>query len=347
MQSFRHSLHELEIPTGFVWQLEEIAEAKGRQELYRQRAPQLLVGLREQARIQSVESSNRIEGVTVAAGRLVPLVEGRETPRDRPEEEIAGYRQALDLILTPPQDLAVTPKTLLRLHGLCMAGAGDAGQWKAVDNDIVELRPGQAPRIRFRCVPAQETPGAVEELCVQYRQTIEQRQIPAPVVVAALTLDLLCIHPFRDGNGRVSRLLTLLCLAQQGQDVGRYVSLERLIEESREEYYDVLYASSQGWHEGQHDLMPWLGYFLSILRRAWRELADRARQVRAGRGAKAELVMHAVRQQTGEFALADIQGACPGVGRDWIRRLLANLRKEGKATCAGRGRGARWRYVGE
>lgn len=185
MQTFRHILDGLELSTGIAWTLSEIAEAKGRQALNRRQAPMLFDGLREQARIQSVESSNRIEGVTVAAERLVPLVEGRETPRDRPEEEISGYRQALDLVLNHSRDLAVTPQTLLRLHRLCVPSAGDAGQWKTVDNDIVELRPGQAPRIRFRCVPAEETPAAVDELCAHYRHTFSQRQIPAPVVVAA------------------------------------------------------------------------------------------------------------------------------------------------------------------
>ena len=347
MQTFRHILPGLVLPTGVVWQLGEIAEAKGRQEVYRQTAPQVLADLRQQARIQSVESSNRIEGVTVAADRLVPLVEGREAPRDRPEEEIAGYRQALDLVLEQTGELPMEPETLLRLHRLCTPGAGDGGQWKSIDNEIVETRPGQAPRIRFRCVPAADTPAAVDELCLHYRQAVAERQMPVPVTVAALTLDFLCIHPFRDGNGRVSRLLSVLSLCQHDHDVGRYVSVERLIEKSQGEYYDALHASSQGWHEGQHDLLPWLGYFLGILRQAWRELADRGVKASPGRGAKAEAVMHAVREQAGAFTLADIQRACPGVSRDWIRRLLADLRERGAATCTGRGRGARWRYVAE
>ena len=141
--------------------------------------------------------------------------------------------------------------------------------------------------------------------------------------------------------------MSLLCLGHHGHDVGRYVSLERLTEETREDYYEALHASSQGWHEGRHDLVPWLGDFLGVLRRAWQELEARAGAAPSQRGAKAERVLRAVQAQSGGFTLSDIQRACPGVGRDWIRRQLADLREQGKAICTGRGRGARWRYEGE
>jgi Fic family protein len=346
MHTFRALLPKFALPMSSAWLLNEIAEYKGRQELFARQAPQLLRALRDQALIQSVESSNRIEGVTVPAARLVPLVLGRARPRDRSEEDIAGYRKALDLIHTQAEGLPVTPETALRLHRLCQQAAGDAGQWKKRDNEIVELQPGQAPRIRFRCMSAKETPKAMGELCLLYRHFLAQEKAPPLIALAALVLDFLCIHPFRDGNGRVSRLLTLLALYHHGYEVGRYLSLERLVEESREEYYHVLHLSSQGWHQGRHDFVPWLNFFLGILRRAYSEFAARSGEVKSPRGAKAELVLQAIRRQPGEFKLVDIEGACPGVGREWIRVLLADMKRRGEVTCRGRGPAARWRYLG-
>ncbi|MFL6198570.1 MAG: Fic family protein [Thermoanaerobaculia bacterium] len=278
MHSFRDRfLHRLQLPLSSVWLMTDIAEAKGRQHLYLQQPPPTLSSLRQTALIQSVESSNRIEGVTVAPGRLEPLVLGDERPRDRSEEEIRGYRRALEWIRAEAHGLAIDPPLLQRLHALIQEGAGDAGQWKRVNNDIVEIRPGAPPLIRFRAVPAAEAPAAVEEICLSYRHALDQERVPPLLAAAALVFDFLCIHPFRDGNGRISRLLTLLALEQLGYEVGRYVSLERLIEESREDYYDVLHRSSEGWHEGKHDLLPWLNYFLAVLRRACFELEEQVR----------------------------------------------------------------------
>ena len=273
MMSFRGGrLAHLSLPVSSAWLMTDVAEAKGRQDLYARQAPQLLEALRQTALIQSVESSNRIEGVTVAPDRLRPLVLEDARPRDRSEEEIQGYRRALERIHAEAKTLAITPELLQRLHATIQEGSGDAGQWKQVDNEIIELREGAPPLVRFRPVKVAETPAAVEELCLVYRHALNQSLAPPLVAVAALVFDFLCIHPFRDGNGRVSRLLTLLALYQQGYEVGRYVSLERLIEESRAEYYEALHRSSEGWHEGRHDLLPWLNFFLTILKRAYREL---------------------------------------------------------------------------
>src|SRR5262245_52621169 len=271
MMSFRSNyLFNLALPHSSVWLLTDIAEAKGRQGLYIG-SPEILTSLRQTALVQSVESANRIEGVTVAPERLRPLVLEDARPRDRAEEEIQGYRRALELIHADAQNLAITPELLQRLHATIQEGSGDAGQWKKVNNEIVELREGAAPVIRFRPVGVTETPAAVEELCLLYRHDVKQNLAPPLVAVGALVFDFLCIHPFRDGNGRVSRLLTLLALYQHGFEVGRYISLERLVEESRMDYYEVLHLSSQGWHEGRHDLLPWLNYFLTILKRAYKE----------------------------------------------------------------------------
>lgn len=347
MMSFRGGrLAKLSLPVGTVWLLTDIAEAKGRQELYARQAPQVLNALRETAIVQSVESSNRIEGVTVQRERLRPLVVGRARPRDRSEEDIQGYRRALDLIHTRARDLSVTPDTLRRLHRIAQQGAADAGEWKQIENEIVEYRQGAPPIVRFRPVSVAETPAAIEELCLSYRHALAQESVPPLVAVGALVVDFLCIHPFRDGNGRVARVLTLLALYHHGYEVGRYISLERLVEESKDEYYETLFRSSQGWHEGQHDLLPWLNYFLTILRRAYREFEERVGQIKSPRGAKTALVEAAVEAFPGEFTLADIERACPGVSRDMIRRVLRHLRRAGRVGCLGRGPGAPWRRRG-
>ena len=321
-------------------------ESRGKTELFTRQSPQALKALRDTAVIQSTESSIALRGVTVAPARLYPLVLGQAKPRDRSELEIQDYRRALNEIHADYAALSIAPDTLQRLHALCQSAGGDAGQFKRVDNDIVEFLPGQAPVVRFRCVKASETPAAVEELCWHYHHALNQENVPPLIAIATLVLDFLCIYPFRDGNGRVSRLLTLLALYQHGYEVGRYVSLERLIEESREDYYECLRLSSQGWHDGQHDLTPWFNFLFAIIRRAYVELAERAGQIRAPRGAKSERVLAAIRAQPGDFRLRDLERACPGVGREWIRTLLAGLRKSGDVACSGRGPGARWRFLG-
>jgi Fic family protein len=345
MMTFRnHRLCGLAVPMSTAWLLNDIAEAKGRQELYTRQSPQVLKALREMALIQSTESSNRIEGVTVAVDRLRPLVLGNTKPRDRSEQEVQGYRRALNEIHTRHEKLAITPDTLKRLHALCQSASGDAGQFKKVDNDIIQLVAGAAPVIRFRCVKAKHTPAAVEELCLLYRHALDQDNIPPLIAVAGLVLDFLCIHPFRDGNGRVSRLLTLLALYHHGHEVGRYVSLERLVEESKEDYYECLHRSSQRWHEGKHELTPWFNFLLAIIRRSYVEFEKRVGQVKAPRGAKTELVQAAIETQPGPFRVRDLQEACPGVSLDMIRRVLKHLRGV-KVECLGRGQQAQWRKL--
>jgi Fic family protein len=345
MNSFRNNrLRNFAVPMSTNWLLNDIAEAKGKQVVYTHQSPQLLKALREMALVQSAESSNRIEGVTVQPDRLRPLVLGNARPKDRSEQEIAGYRKALNLIHTSAADLQITPGLMKRLHKLCQEASGDAGEFKRVDNEVIELRPGQAPIIRFKCVSAKATPAAVDELCLVYRHAIDQDHIPPLIAASAFILDFLCIHPFRDGNGRVSRLLTLLALYQHGYEVGRYISLERLVEETKEDYYHVLQQSSQRWHDAKHDLLPWLNHFLAIIRRAYGEFEERAGQIKAPRGAKTDLIVAAIEAQPGKFHVSDIQQSCPGVSLDLIRRVLKRLRGT-KVQCLGRGQNAQWQRL--
>lgn len=347
MMTFRnHRLRDHQLPMSTAWLLNDIAEAKGKQELFTRQSPQVLKALRDAAIIQSAESSNRIEGVTVAPDRLSPLVLGNTRPRDRSEQEVQGYRRVLNEIHNRHEKLPINAATLKHLHALCQSASGDAGQFKRMDNEVIELLPGAAPVVRFKCVSAKNTPAALDELCLLYRHALDQDNILPLIAIAGLVLDFLCIHPFRDGNGRVSRLLTMLALYQHGYEVGRYVSLERMVEESKEDYYECLQRSSQRWHEGKHELTPWFNFLLAIIRRGYAELEKRAGQVKAPRGAKAELVLDAIRGQSGNFRLSDIERACPGVGREWIRSLLSDLKAAGETSCRGKGPGARWRYLG-
>ena len=295
------------------------------------------------ALIQSAESSNRIEGVTIDPARLKPLIIGHARPKDRSEEEVQGYRKALSLIHTNHHELTILPDLFKKLHKIIQEGAGDAGQWKKVENEIIEIRPGRTPVVRFRPVSVKETPGAMEELTLSYRHALDQDHVPPLLAIAALVFDFLCIHPFRDGNGRVARLIALLALYHHGIEVGRYISLERLVEESKEDYYRVLQESSKDWHQGGHDIVPWLNYFLSIVRRAYLEFEDRAGKVKNARGAKTALIEDAIDGFAGKFTLSDLEKACPGVSRDMVRLVLKKLQKTGKVKCLGKGPGTQWK----
>ena len=330
------------IPIGTGWLLGACMEARGKQDLWIRQKPEVLGVLREKAIIQSAESSNRIEGVTVAKNRLRPLVIGRAKPRDRSEEELAGYRTALDWIFSRKNRVAVSPDVIRRLHALAQGGSsGDAGEWKKRDNEVVEILADGGRSIRFVPVSARETPATAEMLCHRYRAAIDEERIPPLLIVATFIFDLLCIHPFRDGNGRVSRLVTSLLLQSHGFQVVRYVSLERLIEESKEEYYRVLKLCSQGWHEGKNEIVPWWNYFLSTLRGAYKEFEHQVESVEA-RPAKSDLVRQTVLGQVEPFTLADMATQLPSASPQLIKKVLAEMKNAGRVRLTGRGRGARW-----
>jgi len=345
MMTLRQSLAGIEaVPTASSWYLADLGEARGKQELFTRQSPQKLKALGEHALIESAVSSNRIEGVVADQARIATIVFGKAHLRDRNEEEIRGYRDALKQIHEQGPRLPVSERTIRELHRLIRGGVGGAGKYKQKDSDIIEKLPNGRQRVRFHTVAAAKTPSYMREMIALWHDCLRQRQIHPLIAVAGMNLDFLCIHPFRDGNGRVSRLLLLLQCYHLGLEVGRYISLERVIEENKDRYYETLEQSSRRWHQGRHDPWPFINYILFILKTACREFEDRVGQIASPRGAKAEMVLAAVRAQTGAFRLADIERACPGVGREWIRRLLADLKKSGKVTCQGKGPAARWHY---
>lgn len=343
MNSFKRD--NVKLPLSSVWLMNSIAEYKGKQELYAKQSPQVLKTLLEIALIESAESSNRIEGVTVDRARLKPLVIGHSKPRDRSEEEVAGYRRALDLIHKKYQSLKVTPETIKELHHLCRGELWDAGKWKEKDNDIIRKHPDGRVEVIFKPVGADKTPETMKQSCLAYENSVNQLKYPDLYAVACLVLDFLSIHPFRDGNGRVSRLLTLLALYQHGFMVGKYISLERVVEQSKETYYEMLNKSSQGWHEAKHDVIPWFNYFLGIVLETYKEFEERAGSVKPSRGAKTEIIIKAAESQHGDFTISDIERACPNVSRVMIKKVLTQLQKDKKIKSLGKGQSAKWARV--
>ena len=218
-------------------------------------------------------------------------------------------------------------------------------RWKQTDNDIVEWTPGGERRIRFKPVRAHLVEDGMRDLNSALQVAWDRGVVDPVVLTAAYTLDFLCIHPFIDGNGRMSRLLTLLLLYKSGIQVGRYVSIERVVEQSRESYYDALAQSSVGWHEGRHDLLPWLEYFMGVLLVSYREFESRVGSVSSPKGAKRELVVDCIRRLPSEFTHADIVRGCPGVSRPTIDRALRELKASGEIKLQKPGRDAQWERI--
>ena len=331
------------LPTRTMWYLTDLAEARGKQELFTRQSPQKLKVLREHALIESAISSNRIEGVEVDKSRVATLIFGKPALRDRDEEEVRGYRDALKLIHESGAKLPIAETTIKRLHKLCRGQVWDAGRYKEKDVDIIQTYADGRSRVRFKSVPAKQTPRAMAEMVELWERGWREKWVHPLVLTAALTLDFLCIHPFRDGNGRVSRLLFLLACYHCGIEAGRYIGLERLVEENKERYYEVLEKSSQRWHQGQHDPWPAMNFLLYILNLACQEFEQRVGQLKSPRGAKTELVEQAIENRTGEFGITEMERLCPGVSRDMIRLLLRDLKAAGRVECLGRGPGAKWR----
>jgi Fic family protein len=347
MNTFRQFEQQVElIPLTTSWYLADLGEARGRQELFTRQSPQKLKVLREHAIIESAVSSNRIEGVQVDQARIGTVIFGKSQLRDRDEEEVRGYRDALKLIHEQSGSLRINEELIRELHRLCRAGLGDAGQYKERDSDIIEKYPDGRQRVRFATVKAADTPRHVRDLVESWDRCLRERWVHPLIALAAFNLDFLCIHPFRDGNGRVSRLLMLAGCYQLGYEAGRYISLERLIEENKERYYETLESSSQGWHEAKHDPWPLINFLLYILKLAYGEFERRVGETASPKGAKTEMVEAAVESMAGSFTVSDLERACPGVSRDMIRRVLRVLKEAGKVEALGRGPGALWQKRG-
>jgi Fic family protein len=335
------------LPGSMAVALGGIDKLQGTRSATRQSDLKALKTLTEIARIQSVESSNAIESITAPAERIRQLVAQGAKPVNRDEQEIAGYRAVLDTIDAGAAHISFTPPVVEQLHrDLYQFTSVPAGHWKSVENSIQEVDPDGARTVRFRTLPALATPAAMGELHERFATALQSGEHHSLLLIGCYVFDFLAIHPFTDGNGRISRLLTLLALYQAGYDVGRFVSLERLVDDTRETYYDALQAAGHGWHEGEHDIAPWLRYFLGILTAAYQELAGSV-EVVSGRGSKREAIRRFIELSiANEFTVADIRTAVPTASQSYISKTLARLRDEGLIEPVAKGRNARWRRAG-
>jgi Fic family protein len=320
-----------------------LGESRGKQTLFFKQSPEILNSLQLVAKVQSSESSNRLEGIELAHKKIEELVIQETIPKNRTEQEIAGYRDSLNLIHESAKHMKFTTNVILQLHTVLyryMPNPG--GHWKASDNEIIEKHPDGSKRIRFKPTKAHLTPHAINQLTENYSYALEIVNYDPIILIPLAILDFLCIHPFSDGNGRISRLLTLMLLYHFDYEVGRYISLERIFEESKESYYQTLETSSVDWHKGKHNVNPWLNYFWGVLIRAYKELEDRVGVITTSRGSKSQLIQSAIDRRIGPFSINDIESDCPGTSREMIRNVLRKMRDKGLVKTSSSGRGAMW-----
>lgn len=349
MQSFRDlGRHFGALPLDVVAQLNSIAEGKGAEAAARLRHPRQLETLRELAIVQSIDTSNAIEGITAPADRIAALAAEKSTPRNRSEQEIAGYRHALAQIHEHAADIPFEPRYVLQFHGYLYrhTGVRHAGRFKRTNNTVVQRSPDGAIAVRFAPLEPALTPAAMDELHRGLMTAVGAETVPYPLLCAAYLLDFLTIHPFTDGNGRMARLITLWLLYQGGFGVGRYISLERVVSETKDVYYEALAASTVGWHDNRHDLLPWTRYFLGVLVAAYWELDERTRALGTSTAGKRDAVHRFVEEsRRDEFTAAEVHAAVPGISRDYLATVLRGLRDRGAIERVGAGRGSRWRRV--
>jgi Fic family protein len=342
MQTFRDlESHLGMVPASTATALSEATAGRGREEAFRRQNPQVLETLTEIARIQSTEASNAIESITAPPKRIAELVQEKTTPQNRSEEEIAGYRKVLDTIHSSAEHIPFKRSIVEQFHrDLYSFTATPGGRFKSSQNEVARFdNAGNKIGVIFEGVSPSETPRAMDELHERFDEATREGQHAPLLLTGAYVFDFLMIHPFKDGNGRMSRLLTLLLLYHAGHEVGRFVSLEKLVEESKETYYESLGKSTVGWDEGRHDIWPWLNYFLGILNAAYKQFEPRAGNLISGRGAKAERIKQFVRSRASDiFTLDDVHRALPDVSREHIRDELRKLRDADIVESPGRGR---------
>jgi Fic family protein len=331
------------VPGVTVARLRVVDRGAGREDLYAQQVPALLDKLATRARVESVTASSAIEGVVVEPQRASRIVAGGAARlANRSEQELAGYRDALDHLWTgDPGELTVG--LILYLHRLLFGRTqAPGGRLKDEDNLVVDIDESGARRVRFRPVSARETPYYLDELVTRYREAQTSGRHHPVLLVGMFALDLSIIHPFDDGNGRVLRVLTNHLLAQAGYGVTRYVSLEQLLHDDRDRYYDALAASTAGWADDEADVWPWLDFLAEKLELAYSIFEAKASAAR-GAGSKQDRVREHVRHHAADtFAMSDLRAALPDISDVTIRLVLAELREAGEITADGAGRATTW-----
>lgn len=322
-----------------VQMVSSIHEHKGKQELFLEANVDELKTLLEVALIQSTGASNRIEGIFTSDKRLEELVSQKAEPRNRSEQEIAGYREVLSTIHEGYEYITPRPNIILQLHrDLYSYSQGTAGgSYKNSDNVIAETDAEGHQKARFIPVPAFQTAEAMEELCTRFLEAWEADRIDKLILIPMFILDFLCIHPFNDGNGRMSRLLTLLLFYKAGYIVGKYVSMEMLIEKTKETYYEALQASSTGWHESENSYEPFVKYYLGIMLKAYNEFESRVEHLKHRSLSKPDRIKAVIDNKVGKITKKEIMELCPDISRVTVERTLTDLVKSGYVAKVGAG----------
>lgn len=342
--SFENKWQKLLTPD-IVSYLTIIHEYKGEQRLIADKHADILTNLVNIAKIQSTESSNKIEGIYTSEPRLKKIMMDKTMPKTRNEREIAGYRDVLNIIHENNEFIPITPNFILQLHRNLYKYEGDiGGVYKSADNIIEETDSEGNSHVRFKPVAAWAAPEALNELCREYNKALNDSKVDPLLLMPMFVLDFLCIHPFKDGNGRMSRLLTLLLLYKSNYVVGKYISIEKLIETTKEDYYDTLQASSVKWHENKNDYEPFVKYMLSIVVAAYRDFMDRTRLVEEKTISKPDRIEETIKNHLGQITKSEILELVPGVSQTTVQRTLNDLLKSGKITKDGNGRYTKYHW---
>lgn len=333
-------IEEMPITIEVMNMISALHEYKGRQELYIETQPEILERLMEVARIQSTEASNKIEGIYTSDARLKEIVQKKSEPRNRNEKEIAGYREVLGMIHDSYSYIQLKPNDILTLHKYLYSysESGNGGHYKMVDNYIEEEDEFGNKSVRFQPIPAILTAEYIESLCKQYEDAINHTHIDPLLVIPCVILDFLCIHPFGDGNGRMSRLLTLLLLYKAGYLVGKYISIEMVVEKSKETYYEVLQDSSINWYENTNDYMPFIRYTLGTIINAYKDFEDRFILLEKKKMTSPERVYSIIERSLVKLGKSDIMTLCPELSQKTIERALKKLTDDGKIVKVGAGK---------
>ena len=332
-----------------VSMLTQIHEYKGEQALFIEAKADVLTKLVEIAKIQSTESSNKIEGIFTTDARLKALVMDKTRPKTRNEREIAGYRDVLNTIHDSYEYIPPKPSTILQLHrDLYKFGSYDVGgKYKSADNIIEEEDEQGNKFVRFKPVPAWETPENINSLFEAFNEQMDKGQADPLILIPMFILDFLCIHPFSDGNGRMSRLLTLLLLYRSGYIVGKYISIEKMIEVSKDSYYECLQASSYKWHENENDYEPFVEYMLGVILAAYREFSSRVEALITSGISKPERIREIIKGNLGTITKTEIMNQCPDISQTTVQRALADMLKTGEIIKIGGGRFTKYTWNGE
>lgn len=320
--------------------LTQIHEFKGKQEQYLNVKADVLSQLVDMAKIQSTEASNKIEGIRTTDERLNALTKDKTMPKNRNECEIAGYRDVLNTIHENYKYILIKPTMILQLHRYLykFESSDIGGKYKTADNVIEEEDINGKKHLRFKPVAAWETPDAMQNLCDAFDKAVEKGEVDLLILIPIFVLDFLCIHPFNDGNGRMSRLLTLLMLYRAGYIVGKYISIEHLIEKTKDSYYISLEQSSIKWHEDENDYIPFIKYMLGVVVAAYRDFANRIEPFGDNNMSKPKRIAELIKESYGEITKTEILKKCQNISQVTVQRTLADLLEKGDIIKIGGGR---------